>query len=74
MNKNYTNVIVYNEHNIYYMVKSYDGITLRIEQLKKQPDNNCEDAISLQQLKAANKKLNIIYYGYGMYDEKFNEK
>lgn len=68
MKTEYTNQIVYNEHKIFYMIKSYDGNTLRIEQLKKQP-YNCE-AISIHQLQAANKRLNIIYYGYEMYDKK----
>lgn len=71
MNESYINSIVYNEHKVYYAVKSYDGNTLKIEQLKKQPDN-CE-AISIHQLQADNKKLNIIYYGCGMYEKEMQE-
>lgn len=69
MNEVCINSIVCNEHKVYYAVKSYEGNTLRIEQLKKQPDSNCE-AVSIRQLQADNNKLNIIYYGYGMYEKK----
>lgn len=71
MNKEYVNKIVFNEYGIYYVVKSFDNDTLRIEQLKK-PYNDYEYAINLQQIKAANKRLSIIYYGYGVYDDKSN--
>ena len=59
MNEVCIDSIVYNEHKVYYAVKSYEGNTLRIEQLKKQPDSNCE-AVSIRQLQADNNKLNII--------------
>lgn len=74
MNKDYVNKIVCNENNVFYVVKAYDGYTLRIEQLKKWPDKgDCENAISLQQIRNNHKTLNIIYYGYGMYDKMFEE-
>ena len=55
--------IVFNKQNdisVYYVVKYFDGITLRIEQLKSLPsDKNIE----LQDLETFRKmRLNIIYY------------
>ena len=55
--------IVFNKQNdisVYYVVKYFDGITLRIEQLKSLPsDKNIE----LQDLETFRKMcLNIIYY------------
>lgn len=55
--------IVFNKQNdipVYYVVKYFDGITLRIEQLKSlPPDKNIE----LQDLEVFRKMhLNIIYY------------
>lgn len=68
--KDYTNQIVYNERTdgrkIYYVVKSYDGYVLRVEQFNKQPKEDVEEAINLQDLKN-NKRLNIVYYGYGRF-------
>ena len=69
--KDYTNAIVYNEliqgNKIYYLVKSFDGQVLRIEQLKTQLKGNIDEAINLKKLH--NKKLSIVYYSYGSYKE-----
>ena len=50
--KDYTNAIVYNElikgNKIYYLVKSFDGQVLRIEQLKTQLKGNIDEAINLK--------------------------
>lgn len=52
--KDYTNAIVYNElikgNKIYYLVKSFDGQVLRIEQLKTQLKGNIDEAINLKKL------------------------
>ena len=57
--KDYTNAIVYNElikgNKIYYLVKSFDGQVLRIEQLKTQLKGNIDEAINLKKLH--NKKI-----------------
>ena len=69
--KDYTNDIVYNVlikgNKIYYLVKSFDGQVLRIEQLKTQLKGNIDEAINLKKLH--NKKLSIVYYSYGSYKE-----
>lgn len=69
--KDYTNAIVYNElikgNKIYYLVKSFDGQVLKIEQLKTQLKGNIDEAINLKKLH--NKKLSIVYYSYGSYKE-----
>lgn len=69
--KDYTNAIVYNElikgNKIYYLVKSFDGQVLRIEQLKTPLKGNIDEAINLKKLH--NKKLSIVYYSYGSYKE-----
>lgn len=72
MNTNYNNAIIYvktiSGATIYYVVKDYDGNTIRIEQLQKyQPQLN-DRLYSLDELRQ-NKKLNIIYYSCGYYDK-----
>lgn len=67
--KDLTNKIVYNKLSdgtrIHYIVKASDGLTLRVEQLKTQPKDNIEDSISLEELRNNDKRLGIVYYGYG---------
>ena len=68
--KDYTNAIVYNElikgNKIYYLVKSFDGQVLRIEQLKTQLKGNIDEAINLKKLHlkdggTANERENLSY-------------
>ncbi len=71
MKKDYINSIVYNKYSdgkiIYYVVKAFDGQTLRVEQLKTQPKDDIGEAISLQEF-YNNDRVNIVYYSYGQYD------